>query len=256
MFVPVDDSLIAGPVAGLQRLDAIVSSITRARPDGVLGFVGFFRNYATELLEISAILNITASTTRSVHTYKRRVGSVVDAMTLGTEAVAVHVNVTSRYEGDMLRLLGTVAGECDRYGVPLMGIMYARTEKEDGDENYEELRTQQPKRYAELLSHVCRIGAELGADILKTQYTGDAESFRRVVDACAPVPVVIAGGPVAPAKQVFRMAIDAVSAGAAGVSFGRNVFSRSDPAKWIEALKLLVHNGASLEAAMRHVDSR
>ena len=39
-----------------------------------------------------------------------------------------------------------------------------------------------------------RIGAELGADIIKTNYTGNIETFKTVIESC-PVPVVIAGGP-------------------------------------------------------------
>jgi len=45
-----------------------------------------------------------------------------------------------------------------------------------------------------VIKHVARLGAELGADIVKVSYTGSVESFREVVLGC-PVPVVIAGGP-------------------------------------------------------------
>jgi len=38
-----------------------------------------------------------------------------------------------------------------------------------------------------------RAAAELGADIVKTVYTGDPDSFRTVTRGC-PVPVVVAGG--------------------------------------------------------------
>ena len=47
-----------------------------------------------------------------------------------------------------------------------------------------------------LTVEVARIGAECGADIVKTLYTGDIDSFAKVVKS-VPVPVVIAGGPKA-----------------------------------------------------------
>ena len=46
----------------------------------------------------------------------------------------------------------------------------------------------------DVVKHAARIGAELGADIIKTNYTGSPETFKEVVDGC-PVPVIIAGGP-------------------------------------------------------------
>ena len=43
------------------------------------------------------------------------------------------------------------------------------------------------------VKHAARIASELGADIVKVNYTGSVSSFRQVVDGC-PIPVVIAGG--------------------------------------------------------------
>ncbi len=88
---------------------------------------------------------------------------------------------------------------------------------------------------------------------MKTHYTGSAASFARVVEAAGAVPVLISGGPLADSESMLRTAAEAVSAGAAGVSFGRNVFSRNQPWRMIRALKDVVLNGASPdEAQSRH----
>src|SRR5688572_14492612 len=195
VITPLDDSLLAGPTGGLEDLKAKTKLIASSRPDAIIGFQGLIRNFYKEIGEIPTILNLTASTTRKLHTKKTLVGSVELALQLGAEAVAVHVNISSIYESEMLKILGEVSYNCNLYGIPLMGIMYPRTEKADGsDDNYYKLKQTDNEKYTELVAHAVRVGVELGVDFIKTQYTGDVESFSKVVKAASPIPVVIAGG--------------------------------------------------------------
>ena len=84
---------------------------------------------------------------------------------------------------------------------------------------------------AEVVAHAARIGAECGADIVKTLYTGDIDSFTKVVESI-PVPVVIAGGPKSKTDlDILKMTEDAMNAGAKGVTYGRNIFAHKSPAK-------------------------
>ncbi len=103
------------------------------------------------------------------------------------------------------------------------------------------------------VAHAARVGAELGADIIKTVYTGDVKSFSKVVKGC-PVPIVIAGGPkMSTDRDVFKLASDAMSAGAIGVSIGRNIFQHKNPAAMTRALARIVHEGVSVEQAIREL---
>ena len=96
-----------------------------------------------------------------------------------------------------------------------------------------------------------RVGAELGADIVKVVYTSSVDTFAEVVHGC-PVPVVIAGGPKMESDEdIFKMVEDALEAGAAGISIGRNAFQHENPTKMIEALCKMVHEGASVEEAAK-----
>jgi DhnA family fructose-bisphosphate aldolase class Ia len=107
----------------------------------------------------------------------------------------------------------------------------------------------------DVVSHAARIGAELGADIVKTVYTGDLESFRNVVRGC-PVPVVVAGGPKMNTDlDVLQLAESSVKAGAAGLSFGRNVFQHKNPEKMSRALTMIVHEDATAEKAIKVLGS-
>ena len=96
-----------------------------------------------------------------------------------------------------------------------------------------------------------RTGAELGADIVKTNYTGDPDTFKQVVDGC-PVPVVIAGGPrVETDRELLEMVKNSVDVGGAGVAIGRNVFQAESPQKTTKAIAGIVHNNLDVDEALK-----
>jgi DhnA family fructose-bisphosphate aldolase class Ia len=101
------------------------------------------------------------------------------------------------------------------------------------------------------VKHAARVGAELGADIVKVVYTGSVRSFRRVVKGC-PVPVVIAGGEKMESdEELLTMVHESLKAGGAGVSIGRNVFQHTSPMRIVEAIGAVVHRNASVQAALK-----
>ena len=84
---------------------------------------------------------------------------------------------------------------------------------------------------------------ELGVDIIKTFYTGSAETFAQVVATAAPALVVAAGGPrLETETDAFQMAYDVVQAGAAGITFGRNIWQSRDTRAMILAMKHILHS--------------
>jgi len=106
---------------------------------------------------------------------------------------------------------------------------------------------------AENVAHATRLGAELGADVVKTSYTGNPDEYERVIDGC-PVPVVIAGGPKAETRrEVLRDIRDAMDVGARGVSMGRNIFQDDDVEAMTRAVSRVVHDGASVDEALSEV---
>ena len=104
------------------------------------------------------------------------------------------------------------------------------------------------------MKHAARVGAELGADIIKCPYTGSPETFREVVEGCM-VPVVIAGGSKLSDRETLGMIEGALQAGAAGISMGRNVFQHENPTKLVKAACAIVHEGISVEAALKIIES-
>lgn len=248
VMVPLDDGLISGPERGLRRASEKIEEIVRGGANAILGFKGMFDHSVHVLGEVGRIVNLTASTSLSSHTRKVLIGGVEQALYLGFDAVAVHVNISSKYESEMLHTLGKVSIECERTGMPLLGLMYPRSENSDGtDENYYAVKAHSVLEYARLVRHAARVGTELGCDIIKTQYTGSIESFASVVESCWETPIIVAGGPLIEEDKALQMASEVMQAGAAGVCFGRNSYNRDDTARFVHKLVRLVHENATLE---------
>jgi DhnA family fructose-bisphosphate aldolase class Ia len=228
-IVPIDDLLISGVNFQLASYREKIPLLSDPAIDAVLGFPGAFNQFYDELKNKPWIINLTTSTMRSNHTNKLHSISLENAISLGCEAVAVHVNMTSPTEGEMIQNLAMTSCECQKYGIPLMAIIYIRKPGESGDdENYLLLKETANDEYTSMVAHACRVAVELGADIIKTNFTGTCESFKKVVYAAGKVPVVIAGGGKVDEKTALLNVRNAMEANAAGICFGRNLFYRDD----------------------------
>ena len=146
------------------------------------------------------------------------VSSAKEALVLGADCVAVHINYSSEYENEMLSNLAKTVSEADALGMPVLAISYPRKQRNGEDYNYEDLMASNRDKYTDLVCHCVRTSAEVGADIIKTHYTGDTETFRRVVDSAMGIPVVVAGGPLMEIQDSYEIVKSVLTAGAAGTA--------------------------------------
>lgn len=108
-------------------------------------------------------------------------------------------------------------------------------------------------RTPEKIAAGARVGAEMGADFIKTFYTGSPESFQRVLQN-ATVPVIVLGGErTSNTREVLAQIYEAIQAGASGVAVGRNIWGHASPAKMTAAIAAIVHGNASVDEAMREM---
>jgi class I fructose-bisphosphate aldolase len=144
----------------------------------------------------------------------------------------------------MLRDLGVVSKLAMEWGMPLLAMMYSKTRKGEDEKD------------VKIVKHSARLGAELGADIVKVPYTGSPEGFREVVEGCF-VPVVIAGGGKRETDQdLLEMVKGAMVAGGAGVSIGRNVFQHKNPSRIVRAICGIVHDRWTVKEALKELGQR
>ena len=102
VILPIDDGLISGPRGRLSDLHKFFNLIESSPPDAMLLFAGVLNRYSSFLHTVAAIVNLTASTVSTNHTRKTLCTDVEAAIAAGADILAVHVNVTSRHEPDML----------------------------------------------------------------------------------------------------------------------------------------------------------
>jgi fructose-bisphosphate aldolase/2-amino-3,7-dideoxy-D-threo-hept-6-ulosonate synthase len=239
LTVPMDHGVTTGPIDGLEDAAATVDAIARGGGDSVLVHKGIARHeFSNADEEIGLIVHINAATEVGPDPNdKVMVGDVEEAVRLGADAVSVHINVGSETEPHQLTDLGRVADACDEYGMPLMAMTYVRGPDVDSAD-------------PTTIAHATRLGAELGADVVKTSYTGDPDEYERVIEGC-PVPVVLAGGPKADTKRAVLADIrEAMDVGARGVAMGRNVFQQDDVAAMTRAISNVVHDGLGADEAL------
>jgi fructose-bisphosphate aldolase/2-amino-3,7-dideoxy-D-threo-hept-6-ulosonate synthase len=243
VIVPMDHGLSMGPIEGIEDMAAIINKVAEGGANAVVLHKGIVRaGHRGYGKDIGLIIHLSGSTSLGPEpNNKVLVASVEEAISLGADAVSVHVNVGAENEPEQLRNLGETAETCASWGMPLFAMMYPRGPK---------IKDQHDPT---AVAHAARVGAELGADIIKTVYTGDVDSFRKVVRGC-PVPVVIAGGPkMVTDRDVLQMAAEAMEAGAVGISIGRNIFQHKDPIAMTRALARIVHEDAKVDEAMREL---
>ncbi len=238
VIVPMDHGVTVGPIQGLANMQQTINMLIKGGVDAILVHKGIAKHTDAGTAGLIVMLSGMSNLSPNVNG-KVQVCSVQEAIRLGADAVSVHVNIGAQDEDKMLQNLGCVADECDIYGMPLLAMMYPRGPKI------------QNEHAADVVAHAARIGAELGADIIKANFTGNTETFRTVVESC-PVPVVIAGGPKCKtSEEVLQTTFDAISAGAAGLSIGRNVFQHENPTLIVKALSAIVHGGVSVQDALK-----
>jgi len=239
----MDHGLTLGPIKGIERnLGEIVNKVALGGANAVLGHVGIplygHRGYGPD---IGLILHLSGSTSLSPESnYKVLVNNVLEAVKLGADGVSLHINIGTKTDPEMLEILGNISRECREFGMPLLAMMYPRGENIDNEYD------------VQVVKIAARVAAELGADLVKTNWTGDPDSFKEVVRGCM-APVIIAGGIKASVRELLEVTKQSIEVGGAGVAYGRNVFQAEDPTKVVKALYLVVHKNYEVSEAIKEI---
>ncbi len=223
LLVPLDHGPWLGPLPGIDRPRDIVSKVIAGGANALLVTPGFMRDIEPIInSEVGIVLRVSLSAGLSSEALQE-VPSVTatTAVRLDADAVAVSIFFGRGGEVGIMRCLGQLIEQCNGMGMPVLAEMMPPP-----DNFY------QP----DTIAHAARIGMELGADVIKTNYCGDIEAFKQVVASIC-LPIIIAGGPSKGEDDTLRIAEEAIRAGAAGVAFGRRVWQADDPEHVVRKLK-------------------
>lgn len=237
VIIPMDHGVTLGPLAGLIDMKKTINDVASGGANAIVIHKGLVEaGHRRSGKDVGLIIHLSASTCMAPDpNCKVLVCTVEEAIKLGADAVSIHVNIGAEDEKTMLHDLGRVAKDAADWGMPLLAMMYMRGPKVKNGFD------------VNVVKHAARVGAELGADIVKVPYTGSPETFREVVEGCF-VPVVIAGGEKMDTdRDILEMVRGSLLAGGAGVSIGRNAFQHRDPEKIVRAISKLVHHDLTVE---------
>ncbi len=241
IIIPMDHGLTVGTIKGLENMAEMIDKVALGGANAVLetsGMVGAGHRQGGKdiglIIHLSGATNLAPDPNRKV-----LVCSVERALKLGADACSIHINIGANEEPEMLQDAAKVIESCREWGMPLLAMMYPRGKKIDNEHD------------PEVVNIAVRAGAELGADIVKTNYTGDIDTFKEIVKGVH-IPVIIAGGPKMDTnKELLELVHDSVQAGGSGVAFGRNIFQSKDPTALVAAIAKIVHKNISVDEVLK-----
>jgi class I fructose-bisphosphate aldolase len=239
-FSTIDHGFHRGVLPGIDNIAAAIQKIAEGGPDVMTMHKGlakqYFAPYAAHIC-----LAIKSTTFSPYHpNLDVPVATVDEVQQLGADAVSIGLLTGTKDQPAMFEHMGRISRQCEERGMPLIVHAYPKGEMIKDEERYT----------YEHVSYAVRAAVECGADIVKTWYTGDYESFARVVEASHGRVVVAGGAKMKDTESFFKVTYDVIRAGAFGVAYGRNIFQADNPAGMVTALKSIIHEGATPEQAM------
>ena len=241
IIIPMDHGLTVGSIDGLEDMASMIDKVALGGANAILehsGMVGAGHRHSGE--DIGLIIHLSGATNLSPDPDRKvLVCSVERALKMGADGCSIHINIGADEEPEMLQDASMVIESCREWGIPLLAMMYPRGKKIKNEHD------------PEVVNIAVRAGAELGADIVKTNYTGDIDSFKKIVKGVH-IPVIIAGGPKMDTNEdLLTMVHDSIQAGGSGVAFGRNIFQSKDPTKLVAAIAKIVHENYSVDEVLK-----
>jgi DhnA family fructose-bisphosphate aldolase class Ia len=254
VIVAADHGEFDGPIPGMIDLPATLAGAVNPIVDAVLLSPGMVSHCGAVFSRRGGPLSVMRVNWSSVYAFHwgyndaatAPVVSVEEAIARGADIVLASLTLkTGSEERDArnVEVFSRFVTDARRLGIPLIGEFFpTRSNELTPEEMHDQVRTG------------ARILAELGADAIKTFYTGEA--FGDIVEAC-PVPIFCLGAEKTPTElDALNLAYRAVKSGARGVVFGRNVIQASSPARFLRALKKVVKDEADPEAVARELGVR
>ncbi len=233
VMLAADHGYFLGPTSGLEEPGKTIGPLL-PYADSLMLTRGVLRRCVPPDADIPIVLRVSGGTSVLQEDLSNEgiTASFEDAIRLNAAAVTLSIFVGTEGERDTLLNLGRLVDQGERYGIPVLAVTAVG---------------KQMQRDARYLGLSCRIAAELGAHFIKTYH---CEGFEEIVRA-TPVPLVVAGGKKVAERDAIALAWQAVQSGASGVDMGRNIFQSDCPVGMIRAVRAVVHEGASVDAAFQ-----
>jgi putative autoinducer-2 (AI-2) aldolase len=233
VMLAFDHGYFQGPTTGLERVDVTIRPLI-PYADALMLTRGILRSVIEPSSTNAVVMRASGGPSILKELSNEHIAvDIEDALRMNVSAVAVQVFIGGPNETQTVNNMTRLVDMGMRYGMPVLGVTAVGTEL---------------VRDARYIGLATRILAELGVSIVKTYFV---PGFEQVAAAC-PVPIVIAGGKKLPEREALQMARDAINQGASGVDMGRNIFQSDSPVAMISAVRMVVHDNATVNEAYEY----
>ncbi|MBO1437818.1 hypothetical protein [Meiothermus sp. CFH 77666] len=252
--VAVDHGIFGEPnfLAGIENLPQAVQTLVEAGPDALQLASGQAHllqrtpgKHKPALVLRADTTNVYGQSLPPLRFAELMEGAVEAALRLDAACVVVNLLWLPGEAGlyrDSLRNVQRLKVEAERYGMPLMVEPLVMQPGRGGYEVDGDVNKIVP---------LVRQAVELGADVIKADFTQELEEYHRVVEAASGKPVLVRGGGRVDDRTLLERTYRVVLQGARGVVYGRNIVQHSNPKGMVEALMALLHQGATPESALK-----
>ena len=240
LAITMDHPITRGVLPGIGDITKVMEKVVAGKPDAITMHKGIiekvFPPYVSS--DVSIIMKATSYSIPYHEAYDTPVADVEEAIRFGADAISVGCIMGGPEQAQQLTFLGQIVKAAGSAGLPVVAHIYPKGPMIENPFD------------AKNLAYCVRAGAELGVDIIKTLWSGSAETFKEVVDSC-PAIVALAGGDMGKDLVSFltntRQALDI---GVGGVTYGRFVWQHPNPTAVIRALDAMINEDYSVDEAI------
>ncbi|HEX2691901.1 MAG TPA: hypothetical protein VHN14_35070 [Kofleriaceae bacterium] len=235
IIVPIDHGLTMGPIPGLDRISRIESWIHHPGITGIIAHKGMVERLGARgllhgrglMIHLNGMISLARTPDR-----KEMLTSVERAVRLGADAISLQINFDGTNDAHNLTLLGATVDEADRFGLPVLTMLYDKVPGVPEDQRLGRLR------------HLMRACIELGTDALKLAAPKDLSLIPALLDGVQDTTAVLfAGGEKCSDEELLDLARSVVLHGAAGLCVGRNVFQSDNAHAVLNRLQQVLLDG-------------
>ncbi|MGC8340996.1 class I fructose-bisphosphate aldolase [Pantoea ananatis] len=240
LAITMDHPITRGVLPGIGPINEVMGKVVAGKPDAITMHKGIiekcFAPYADT--DVSIIMKATSYAIPYHEAFDTPVADVDEAIRVGADAISVGCILGGPEQAKQLTFLGQITKAAGSAGLPVVAHIYPKGPMVENPFD------------AKHLAYCVRAGAELGVDIIKTLWSGSADTFKEVVASC-PAKVALAGGDMGNDLVSFltntRKALDV---GVGGVTYGRFVWQHDNPTAVIRALDAMINDDSSVDEAI------
>lgn len=236
----VDHSMARGVMRGLDTVQETIDGMCEGKPNAITMHKGLAERCFQKHAGMTPLVLKCTTFSPYQPDYDTPVATVEEALRLGADAISVGCIVGGERQPEQLSTLAQYCRRAKEVGLPVISHIYPRG-------NY--IAKENQCDWQNIL-YATRTAAELGVDLIKTNYTGDQDSFGKVVDG-TPSMVAIAGGDHCQTpEELFRMTKEVLETGAVGVTYGRFIIQYPHIGAIVKAVRAMIHENYGVKEAL------